>query len=54
MCISQKLQIRGICISGALFLFYGLKILKYPKIVPSFLCYRCFNTNTPYLQCGSS
>ena len=34
---SKNFQIRGICISGALFLFYGPKILKCSKIILFFL-----------------
>ena len=50
--VSQKLQIQGICISGALFLFYAPKILKCPKIISSFLCYRCFNAKIPHRSAG--
>ena len=50
MCVSKNLQIRGICISGAL--FYGPKILKCPKIISSFLCYRCFNAKIPHRSAG--
>ena len=49
---SKNFQIRGICISGALFLFYAPKILKHPKIILSFLCYLCFNAKIPHRSAG--
>ena len=50
MCVSQSLQIRGICISGSL--FYEPQFLKHPKIILSFLQHRCFNTKTPHRNVG--
>ena len=52
MCASKNLQIRGICISGALFLFYAPKFLKRPKIILSFLRYLCFNAKIPHRSAG--
>ena len=52
MCVSKNLQIRGICISGALFLFYAPKFLKCPKIILSFLRYLCFNAKIPHRSAG--
>ena len=52
MCVSKNLQIRGICISGALFLFYAPKFLKRPKIILSFLRYLCFNAKIPHRSAG--
>ena len=52
MCVSKNLQIRGICISSALFLFYAPKFLKRPKIILSFLRYRCFNAKIPHRSAG--
>ena len=43
MRVSKNFQIQGICISGALFLFYAPKILKPQKIILSFPNYHCFN-----------
>ena len=48
MCVSKNLQIQGICISGALFLFYAPKFLKRPKIILSFLRYLRFNAKIPH------
>ena len=45
---SKNSQIQGICISGALFLFYAPKILKPQKIILSFPSYRCFNAKIPH------
>ena len=52
MYVSKNLQIRGICISGALFLFYAPKFLKRPKIILSFLRYLCFNAKIPHRSAG--
>ena len=52
MCASKNFQIRGICISGALFLFYAPKFLKRPKIILSFLRYLCFNAKIPHRSAG--
>ena len=52
MCASKNTQIRGICISGALFLFYAPKILKLQKIILSFLSYHCFNAKIPHQSAG--
>ena len=52
MCVSKNLQIRGICISSALFLFYAPKFLKRPKIILSFLRYLCFNAKIPHRSAG--
>ena len=52
MYASKNFQIRGICISGALFLFYAPKFLKCPKIILSFLHYLCFNAKIPHRSAG--
>ena len=52
MCASKNSQIQGICISGALFLFYAPKFLKRPKIILSFLRYLCFNAKIPHRSAG--
>ena len=52
MCVSKNIQIQGICISDALFLFYAPKFLKHPKIILSFLRYLRFNAKIPHRSAG--